>query len=174
MNPSTANVTIGLSKPRILFLLISGLGLSHVGAAGTATCPQVGFFIVEPQASSETRPIQWRDHQTLYVQRAPITTTKDIIEIKLIEEGQDDATLQLTFVPIAAQRLHDATTDHDGVRLAFLYDNEVLINVIWRGPYGMDSTGSQISARHGLSKAHRLLQAIQGCTANAQITGRHP
>jgi hypothetical protein len=50
--------------------------------------------------------------------------------------NDDDATLLIKFTPAADQRLHDATTNHSGMRIAFLFDDEVLINSVWEGPYG--------------------------------------
>jgi hypothetical protein len=79
--------------------------------------------------------------------------------------NDDDATILIKFTPAAAQRLHDVTTDHSGMRIAFLFDDEVLIDVVWEGPYGMDTNGSQVSILHGLKRAQELMKAIQGCTA---------
>ena len=39
------------------------------------------------------------------------------------------------------------------MRIAFLFEDEVLVNVVWQGPYGMDTGGSQVSIRqHGKSR----------------------
>jgi hypothetical protein len=137
------------------------LGAAH------AACPKVGFTVVEPQATAETRPLKVGGNQTIFVRREPITTTGDIIDIKLAGGGgnDDDATLQIKFTAAADQRLHDATTNHSGMRLAFLFDDEVLINVVWEGPYGADLGGSQVSVQHGLKQAQSLMRAIRGCTA---------
>src|SRR6516164_2063202 len=66
--------------------------------------------------------------------------------------------------PAAAQRLHDATTNHSGLRIAFMADDDVLLNVVWEGPYGVDTDGTQVSLEHGMKRARRLMEAIRGCT----------
>ena len=136
-------------------------------AVADAACPKVGFTVVEAHATPETRPVRVSQAQTLFVRREFITTTSDISEIKLVAGGgnDDDATLQIKFTPAADQRLHDATSNHSGMRIAFMFDDEVMINVIWQGPYGMDLGGNQVSMLHGKNKAQKLMKEIQGCTS---------
>ena len=69
----------------------------------------------------------------------------------------------MKFAPMADQRLHEATTNHSGMRIAFLFDDAVLLNFVWEGPYGMDTGGSQVSIRRGSQIARKLRDAIQGC-----------
>jgi hypothetical protein len=148
-----------------VWVIALGLALIADDAIANASCPNVGFTIVEPHASSETRPVRVGSNQVLFVHREPITRTSDILEIKLVADGDDDASLLLKFTPAATQRLHDATTNHSGRRIAFMFDDEVLNNVVWEGPYGLDADGAQVSIRHGLNQSRRLMRAIQGCTA---------
>ena len=79
--------------------------------------------------------------------------------------NDDEATLQIKFNTATERRLHDATTNHSSMRLAFLFDDEIMINVVWQGPYGMDLGGSQVSMLHGKSKAQKLMKETEGCTA---------
>ena len=46
-----------------------------------------------------------------------------------------------------------------------MFDDEVLNNVVWEGPYGLDSDGAQVSMKHGMNPARKLMKAIRGCTA---------
>jgi hypothetical protein len=134
----------------------------------SASCPNVGFAVVEPHATPETRAIKADKDRTIFVRREALTTTRDIADIRLArsrDPADDDGTIQIKFIPEADQRLHEATTNHSGIRIAFLFNDEVLINVVWQGPYGMDLGGSQVDIRHGLNKARELMKAIQGCTA---------
>jgi hypothetical protein len=144
-----------------------GLALVFSASVAHAACPQVGFTIVEPHASSATRPVSVGKDQTLFVQRVPITTTSEIVEIRLVADdnadGKDDASLLIKFTPAADQRLHDVTTNHSGLRMAFMFNDEVLTNVVWKGPYGVDPGGIQVSIRHGMAQARRLMTAIRGC-----------
>lgn len=150
---------------------ITGLPLlCGAAAAANALCPQVGFTIVEPHPSRATRPIKAGKDQTLFVRRVPITTTSDIVEIKLVADDKDDASLLIKFTPAAAQMLHDATTNHPGLRIAFMADDEVLLDAVWEGPYGMETYGTQVSMRHGMKRAQKLVKAIRGCTdASARL-----
>jgi hypothetical protein len=144
--------------------VVSELALLSAGAVARASCPQVGFTLVEPRLSSETRAVRVGGSQTIYVRRVPLTTTSDIVEIKLADDGGGDASLLIKFAPAAAQRLHDATTNHSGLRIAFMADDDVLLNVVWEGPYGVDTDGTQVSLEHGMKRARRLMEAIRGCT----------
>jgi hypothetical protein len=109
--------------------------------------------------------------QTLFVRREPLTTTSDIVEIRLgtdvSSDSNDDASLYIKLNPAVDQRLHDVTTNHSGLRIAFMFNDEVLTNVVWDGPYGMDLGGVRVSMSHGIGQARRLMKAIQGCTGAA-------
>ncbi len=136
-------------------------------AVSTISCPRVDLTAVEPNASSETRAVKLGEH-TLFVRRAAITTTSDIAEIKVA--GDDaDAAIQVKYKPDAAARLLDATTDHDGLRLAFVVDDDVWLSFTWQGPYGIGPDGTQLSLRHGMVKAQRLVESIRGCTGNESV-----
>lgn len=154
-----------LPKARLVtWTAISALVLLCGTAVANASCPQVGFALVEPHASSATRPVKVGKNKTIFVRRVPITTTRDIAQLKLVRDGGDDASLLIKFTPAADQRLHDETTNISGQRIAFIFDDEVLIDTVWEGPYGMYRGGTQVSMRHGLARARKLIKAIQGCT----------
>jgi hypothetical protein len=150
--------------------VISGLALVSSAALASGACPQVGFTIVEPSASSATRPVTVGKGQTLLVRREPLTATGDIVDIRLAadvsSDSNDDASLYIKLTPVVDQRLHDATTNHSGMRIAFMVNDEVLTNVVWDGPYGMDLGGVRVSMSHGMAQARKLMKAIEGCTAN--------
>ncbi len=151
----------------IAWTVISGIALLSSAAVADANCPQVGFTIVEPHASSATRAVKVGTNQTLFVRRVPITTTSDIVEIKLVRESagdnDDDADLLIKLTPAADQRLHDATTNHSGRWIAFMFNDEVLINSEWEGPYGFDPGEKRVSMMHGMKRAQKLMKAIRGC-----------
>ena len=152
----------------IIWTIVLGLAVTSYGAVANASCPKVGFTVVEPHATSDTRPLRVGRNQTLFVRQEPITTTGDISEIKLARaagDGHDDVRIQIKFTPVADQRLHDATTNHSGMRLALLFDDAVLSNVVWEGPYGTYIGGTEVSVPHGMDQARKLMKAIQGCTA---------
>jgi len=151
----------------VFWAVVLGITATSGESVAKASCPKVGFSVVEPHATSETRALRVGTDQTIFVRRESITTTSDISDIKLEGGGDnaDDATILIKFTPAADHRLHDATTNHSGMRIAFLFNDEILINVVWQGPYGVDLGGSQVDIRHGRHKAEELMKAIQGCTA---------
>jgi preprotein translocase subunit SecD len=145
--------------------IVLGTAATSNAAVANASCPKVGFTVVEPHATSETRAVRVGRNHTIFVQRESITTTSDIVQIKLVADGDDDASLLLKFTPAATQRLYEATTNQSGRRIAFMFDDEVLNNVVWEGPYGLDADGAQVSMKHGMNPARKLMKAIRGCTA---------
>lgn len=147
----------------VIWAILLGVAVTSNGTVANASCPKVGFTVVESHATSETRPVRVSGNQTIFVRREGITTTRDISDIKLTGNG-DDALILIKFTPAADRRLHDATTNRSGMRIAFLFNDEVLVDVVWEGPYGMDTGGTQVSIRHGMNQARNLMKAIRGCT----------
>lgn len=87
-----------------------------------STAPAEAGGQTEPHASSATRAIKVGRNQTIFVRRVPITTTRDIVRIRLVADDNDDASLLIKFTSAADQRLHDATTNHSGMRIAFMFN----------------------------------------------------
>jgi preprotein translocase subunit SecD len=130
--------------------------------AANSSCPRVDVTLVEVRPSVETRAVKLGD-LTIFVRRNAITTTSDISEFKVA--GDDlDAVIRITYEPDAAARLQDATTDRDGLQLAFVVDDDVWLAFTWRGPYGIGSDGTQLSIRNGLAKAQQLLELLRSCS----------
>jgi preprotein translocase subunit SecD len=155
-------------------IMLSGMTALH---AADAICPRVGFAVVEPHATAATRSLKVGKHRMVFVHRQWITTTRDISEIKVThphDGDADDANIEIKLIPAADQRLHNATTNHSGMRFAFLFNDEVLNNVVWQGPYGTYLGGIQVSISHGMREAQKLLKAIAGCvpTASAATSGK--
>ena len=159
----------------VVSMVIGGSALLCGSGATNAACPQVGFTWVEPHASPATRPVKIGKNKVIYVRRVPITTTSDIVKISLMQELADanDADLLIRFTPAADKKLHDATTNHSGRWLAFMVNDEVLVDSEWQGPYGFDPGEKRVSMNHGMKRAQRLMKAIRGCireTAGAKPT----
>jgi hypothetical protein len=151
----------------VIWTIVLGVVVTSCGAAPDASCPEVGFTVVEPRATSETRPVQSRTNQTIFIRKEWITTTSDIAELKIArpEYGDEgDVLILIKFTPVADQRLHDATTNRSGMRLAFMFDDEVVLNFVWEGPYGTYTGGTQVSVQRGMDQAQRLIKAMRGCT----------
>lgn len=143
----------------------AALGFAFVAdqAAAAPSCPNLGFVVVEPKAAPETRPVRDGPHHRIFVRRDPITTTADITEIKLAGDAYDTLIL-LKFTPEAAQRLHDATTNRSGLRVALVADDQAISAVTWEGPYGMDANlGLQMSLGKPAPQLGPLVESIQAC-----------
>jgi hypothetical protein len=150
------------------WLIVMSMAMTSAVIAADGSCPRVGFSVVEPHATAETRSLKTGAGRTVFVHRQWITTTGDISEIKVThphDGDDDDANIQIKFIPAADQRLHDTTTNHSGMRFAFLFNNEILNDIVWQGPYGTYLGGIQVSIPHGMKQAQKLMRAITGCTA---------
>jgi preprotein translocase subunit SecD len=154
-------------RPLRLWTAMSVVVLALAATAGQASaataCPNMGFTVVEPAASPQTRPVKDGRRHTIFVRRDAITATADISEIKL-QLDRYDTLLQMKLKPEAAARLHDATTNHSGMRLALVADNQVVSAVTWEGPYGMDADlGVQLSLGGPAPRLRPLVNAIRKC-----------
>lgn len=147
-------------------MLAAAIAMSSCGTNPEPMCPDVGFTVVEPNASPAIRPARDRADHTINIRRDWITTTSDIAEIRIAppEYGDDgDVLILIKFTPEADQRLHDATTDRSGMRMAFMFNDEALLNFVWEGPYGMYTGGSQVSMQRGMKHAQRLMKEMRAC-----------
>lgn len=144
------------------------LGCAFASSRVTAapTCPSAGWVVVEQKASPETRVVKAGPKHSLFARRTPITTTADLTEIKLAGDGYDTQ-VQMKFTPAAAQRLRDATTNKDGLHIAFVVDDRALSAVTWTGPYGMDADiGEQISLGRVAPEVRPMLEAVRRCISS--------
>ena len=133
------------------------------GADAASSCPSAGFTVAEMTPSPATHEVHGGPRGRLDVRREQITTTTDIAEIKLGGDAYDSQIL-LKLKPDAATRLHDATTNHAGMHIAFVVDDEALGVVTWQGPYGMDADlGLQLSPGRPAPEFQPLIEAIQRC-----------
>ena len=152
----------------VVWSILVSMATTFNAAAAEVACPRVGFAVVEPHATSETRSLRVAGRHTMFIHRQWITTTSDISELKVThphDGDDDDANIQIKLIPAADQRLHDTTTNHPGIVFVFLFNDEVLNNIVWQGPYGTYLGGIQVSVPHGMKMAQKLLKAFQDCTA---------
>jgi preprotein translocase subunit SecD len=146
-------------------LAVLSLAVTPGVAAAAPGCPSAGFTIVESKASPQTRAVKDRRGHRIFLRREALTVTADITEIKL-DLDRYDTGLQLKFKPEAAARLHAATTNQEGLRLAFVVDDDVVAAFTWTGPYGMDAdVGVQLSLGQSEPRIRPLAEAIRKCIA---------
>jgi preprotein translocase subunit SecD len=156
-----------MSKSIRLLVAVGATALGCVSlssrAAPSPACTNAGWVVVESKASHETRTVKAGPKRSLFVRRTQITTTADLSEIKLAGDAYD-MEVQMKFTPEAARRLHDATTNKDGLHIAFVVDDKALSAVTWTGPYGMDAdSGVQISLGKAIPEVRPLVASIQSC-----------
>jgi len=123
-----------VSRSAMLFAAVSTAVFAFVApgnAAAQSSCPRVDLALVEPRASSETRPVTLGD---------------------------------LTI------RLLDAATDRDGQGMALAVDDDAWVVFTREAPnvIGPDGSRFRISSRL-LTRAQRLVESIQGCTAEQRV-----
>ncbi len=150
---------------RLVRVLVAGVAWACVAGAAVAgpACPNAGFTVAELTPTPATHEIHGGPRGRLDVRREQITTTADIAEIKLGGDAYDTQVL-LRLKPEAARRLHDATTNRAGMRVAFVVDDLALGLVTWQGPYGMDADlGLQLSAGRPAPEFQPLIEAVQRC-----------
>jgi len=130
--------------------------------AAEAACPRVEITRVQPAASPGTRPVASARDGVVQVELAPIVQLSDIAAVALSDDAHP--ALLLGFTPDGARRLEEATTGHDGLRIAFVVDDDALLSVVWEGPYGIGRNGMQINmAAEG--KAAEVAARIGPCLA---------
>jgi hypothetical protein len=129
--------------------------------AAEAGCPQIEMTAVESVSSAATKPARFGE-RTIFVQRDAIATTGDISEIKIAHDSIY-TWLLIKYAPEPATRLLQATSDHDGLKLALLIDDQVLLAFTWQGPYGIGPEGTQLSLTNVDARAEKLLESLRGC-----------
>jgi hypothetical protein len=142
-------------------------------AAAAQSCPEVGFTMIEPRASGETRPVKFWRGGPIHVRRNLLTTTADIADVRL--EPGDHTLMLFKFTPEAGARLEDATTGRSGLRLAFVADDEALLSITWEGEYGMGREGVQVSlANEGQARRFAGASRLPHRRRPAVAEGRKP
>jgi hypothetical protein len=154
-----------MRTPRIA-ATAAAMGLAFASSSALAAaraCPEVGFVVAEAAGAPDTRVIRDPRGAPLSVRRQAVTTTADIVEVR-VEAQYRGAALQLRFTPEGAARLTAATTNFDGGRLAFVEGDRAVMVVTWTGPYGFDPGGAQVSMSDG-ALARRLAAELRRCLA---------
>jgi preprotein translocase subunit SecD len=151
---------------KIVMLLILALLMSHEAIAQNKnSCARAEHVFVRSTPSPDTRPIKL-DVGTIHVDRIPIATSADLIEVSA--DPNDRSTVRLKYGATAADRLTRATTNNAGARLAFLLDDEVLLLVTWQGEFGFTASGVQLSFGRA-SVGERVLKALEPCVGHAEM-----
>ena len=138
-------------------------------ARAAAPCPRIGFTLVERTANADTRAVKMNGGRIIFVRRQLLTNADDISQFKVSaspDGDPDDVIVSIKFTAAAAKKLADATTDRSGLRLAFVFNDEIVVAVTWEGRFGMPEDGAQLSVRRGMRQAKRLQRALMRCSPN--------
>lgn len=129
------------------------------GGAGAEACPQIEFGVFHQQHLNGTRSVKGPEGQTIFFEKLPIASLRDISQAQL---GEDEATVLVNFKPDAAERLKSMTTGNSGVRLAFVVDGEAPMAVVWEGDYGIEDGRMQLSFQSE-DTARELVRTVGWC-----------
>jgi TonB family protein len=114
--------------------------------------PATGMREVEVPGSSER----------IYLHPTPLATWEDVSLVKIVDEGNGQLGVAMTFESAAASRLASATAAHLGKPLAILLDGRVVSVVTVRGPIG----GSAVITGVTAAVAQQLVEANVACHTN--------
>ena len=132
--------------------------LAQTGAASrmvirlAETTPADGLREVVVPGSSER----------IYLHSTPLATWEDVSLVKIINDGNGQIGVTMTFEPAAAARMASATAAHLGKPLAILLDGRVVSVSTVRGPIGDSAIITGITA----AVAQQLVDANVACHTN--------
>jgi TonB family protein len=98
----------------------------------------------------------------IYLHAMPLATWEDVSLVKIVNSGNSQFGVALTFEPAAAARLASATAAHIGKPLAILLDGRVVSVLTLKGPIGDSAMLTGISA----AVAQQLVDANLACHTN--------
>ena len=116
------------------------------------TMPATGMREVEVPGSSER----------IYLHPTALATWEDVSLVKIVNEGNGQLGVAMTFESAAASRLASATAAHLGKPLAILLDGRVVSVVTVRGPIA----GSAVITGVTAAVAQQLVEANVACHTN--------
>ena len=132
--------------------------LAQTGAASrmvirlAETTPADGLREVVVPGSSER----------IYLHSTPLATWEDVSLVKIINDGNGQIGVTMTFEPAVAARMASATATHLGKPLAILLDGRVVSVSTVRGPIGDSAIITGITA----AVAQQLVDANAACHTN--------
>ena len=147
---------------RPVLLTVVALNASTAGAAVVAAqpCPRAEVVEVMPKASEETRPVTFGGG-TIHVSRAPITTLNDVVKVGL----NPPEAITLAFTREAGERMERITGSRPNFPMAFVVDNDALVNVVLQGGFGIGKGGLQVSVDSNFERVKRIYDTLSRCVA---------
>jgi hypothetical protein len=140
--------------------LIAVALLSAAPQVNAAQCPRAEVVEVMPKASADTRSVAYQNG-TIYVSRTPISTLKDIAAVGFLPETP--WALTLTFKPEVEDRMERITGSRPRFAMAFVVDNDAIVNVVLEGGFGIGKGGLQVSVDRNDERIRRIYDALSRC-----------
>ena len=146
---------------RPILLTMVALYVSTAGAAVAAAqpCPRAEVVEVMSKASAETRPVTYQG-RIIHVSRAPLATLNDVVNVRL----NPPEAIQLTFTREVGERM-ERITARPNFPLAFVVDNDALVNVVLEGGFGIGTGGLQVSVDSNFERVKKIYDALSRCVA---------
>jgi hypothetical protein len=115
-----------------------------------------------PQASPETRAVAYGGG-TIHVSRAPLSTLADIVDVHF----DPPWAIQLAFKPDVGERMERITGSRPTFPMAFVVDDEAVINVVLQGGFGIGKGGLQVSVDRNEERIKKIYDALSRCVGAA-------
>lgn len=147
---------------RPILLTVAALYASTASATFVAAqpCPRAEVVEVMPKASAETRPVTYGSG-TIHVSKAPITSLNDVVKVGL----NPPEAIMLAFTPEAGERMERITGSRPNFPMAFVVDNDALVNVVLQGGFGIGTGGLQVSVDSTFERVKRMYDTLSRCVA---------
>jgi TonB family protein len=136
------------------------LEIAALGQAGAAS--RMEIRLAETTPAPGLREEMTRSGDRIYLHPMPLATWADVSTVKIIDTGNSQIGVAMTFQSAAASRLASATSAHLGKPLAILLDGRVVSALTLRGPIGDSAVLTGISA----ALAQQLVEANLACQTN--------
>ena len=142
--------------------LIAAVLLGAAPTVNAAQCPRAEVVEVMPKASAETRPVAYRNG-TIHVSLVPLSTLKDIASVAF--DPETPLAIVLTFTPDAEDRMERITGSRPSFPMAFVVDDDAVVNVVLEGGFGIGKGGLQVSVDKNEERIKKIYDALSRCVA---------
>jgi len=141
---------------------VRALPLNLVAAVQNATGSRMEIRLAETTPTAGLQEARTSSGERIYLHPMPIATWADVSVVKIVDAGNSQVGLAMTFERAAASRLASATAAHVGKPMAILLDGRVVSALTLKGPIGGSAMLTGITA----AVAQQLVIANADCHAN--------
>ena len=146
----------------VTVVTVRALPLNLVAAVQNATGSRMEIRLAETTPAAGLQEARTSSGERIYLHPMPIATWVDVSVVKIVDAGNSQVGLAMTFERAAASRLASATAAHVGKPMAILLDGRVVSALTLKGPIGGNAMLTGITA----AVAQQLVIANADCHAN--------